>query len=922
MDSDQALDTCLRRLCEAGFIDLPRACPYLGVDEPYSEELLDAFACLPQALRDEVFCFFDAEFYAGQHMVALPEGTNPLEHFLRYGLAARLAPHPLIDPRWMIIQRPDLFAPTIDLHRFVEAISRDWCDPSPFLWLTWYRGQARLPASRPALLHYLREGAATNRPPNPYFDPPTYIAAARDAPRRGLALVKHFLATGDRALVAASERFDTAWYQAQHGAAIAEGSGPLQHFLAVGRFEGHAARDLVEVTPGRALLSAATADIAVRERPHQIADRYAAFHAEIAAAHRARVVAFEQRDICAVRIEDHAAALKALRFPVHAQPDIDVLIPVHDEFEVTVECLVALANAAGSARLRVVVVDDASPDKRLRLLRQVPGLVVIRHRQNLHFLLSCNRAYAQCHAPFLLLLNNDTQVLEGAIDTLFETIAADASIGAVAPMFLYPNGRLQEAGCTLRHDGDSTMIGVGEDPDRPCYGRPRDIQYGSGAGLLLRRAAVGSTLFDERFAPAYCEDADLCLRLREGGWRILYQPKARIIHHLSVSTKRTSQRRRVQMVRRNQDKLAAKWAVRLREENRARVLAFYLPQFHPIPRNDVWWGRGFTEWTNVTRAVPSFEGHYQPHLPSDLGFYDLRRVEVMDEQQRLASRYGIDGFVVYYYNFGAARILDQPMETLLRHPEVPFRFALCWANENWTRHWDGGERAMLLEQSYDAATLDSVAADLVRFAADPRALRVKGKPLVLIYRPLLVPDVAAVAARLRQRFAEAGEAAIHLVYVESMEALQRRMRPADIGFDACVEFPPQGVGEALLRTVAPLKAGFDGSLYDYAGTARNAILRQTVDYLRYPAVVPSWDNTARQPLKGTTLVDAEPELFQAYAEHKLEEMLNFTEGEERLLFVNAWNEWAEGAHLEPDRTYGHRWLTALRNARLAKGIAS
>ena len=376
----------------------------------------------------------------------------------------------------------------------------------------------------------------------------------------------------------------------------------------------------------------------------------------------------------------------------------------------------------------------------------------------------------------------------------------------------------------------------------------------------------------------------------------------------------------MQLVRRNQQKLAEKWPDALRRRNRARVLAFYLPQFHPVVCNDLWWGRGFTEWTNVTRASPSFEGHYQPHLPADLGFYDLRRVETMGEQQALARRYGVEGFAVYYYNFGSQRVLEQPMETLLRRPDIDFRFALCWANENWSRHWDGGERAPLFEQDYGAATLASVIADFTRFAADPRAIRVGGKPLVMVYRPLLLPDPGRFAADLRTKFARAGLGDAHLVYVESMEAIERTVRPDAIGFDACVEFPPQGIAEPLAGGVDLWKAGWDGRLYDYAATARNSVLRDPPGYARYPGVIPGWDNTARQPLKGTTLVGAEPETFQAYVEMKLEEMANFHVGDSRLLFVNAWNEWAEGAHLEPDRAYGHRWLAALRQALVAKGL--
>ena len=191
---------------------------------------------------------------------------------------------------------------------------------------------------------------------------------------------------------------------------------------------------------------------------------------------------------------------------------------------------------------------------------------------------------------------------------------------------------------------------------------------------------------------------------------------------------------------------------------------------------------------------------------------------------------------------------------------------------------------------------------------------------MLIYRPLLIPDVAAVADLLRRRFAEAGFAGLHLIYVESMELLSQKVMPSEIGFDGAVEFPPQGVGQPYSGPVQVVREGFDGKIYDYEGTVLDALGRASIGYVRYPTVFATWDNTPRQPQTGTVLQGAAPELFQAYVEGKLDEVENFTIGDERLMFVNAWNEWAEGAHLEPDNTYGHRWLAALRNALVYRGM--
>ena len=154
--------------------------------------------------------------------------------------------------------------------------------------------------------------------------------------------------------------------------------------------------------------------------------------------------------------------------------------------------------------------------------------------------------------------------------------------------------------------------------------------------------------------------------------------------------------------------------------NRVRVIAFYLPQFHPIPENDLWWGKGFTEWTNVSKALPSYRDHYQPHLPADLGFYDLRVPEVYREQANLIRKYGLEGVCIYYYNFNGKAFLSRPLDIILSEPDIPLKFCLCWANENWSWRWDGGDQELLLEQLYDSSTVEGVLKDLLRAARDPR----------------------------------------------------------------------------------------------------------------------------------------------------------------------------------------------------------
>ncbi len=463
------------------------------------------------------------------------------------------------------------------------------------------------------------------------------------------------------------------------------------------------------------------------------------------------------------------------------------------------------------------------------------------------------------------------------------------------------------------------MVGLNGDPSGAGFAYDRDVAYCSGAALMVRRALVGDELFDPAFEPAYCEDADLCLRLIERGHRVRYVHDATVVHHLSVSTNRESQVRRLRGIIRNQHRLVGRRGAALRRLDRVRTLAFYLPQFHPTPENDLWWGKGFTEWTNVAKARPGYGGHYQPHLPADLGFYDLRSPEPMAAQAALARRYGIEGFCVYYYRLDGRQMLSRPLDIVRADPSIPFHWCLCWANENWTRRWDGGSGAMLAEQRYDAETLAAVIADAVADAADPRYIRVRGRPVFLVYRPLLLPDPAGFAASCRAAFAAAGFPGVHLVYVEGMELAQAGQAPADLGFDAAVEFPPHGRAVAAGSAAAAAEPGWEGMRYSYPDTVAAFCNREPARYRRYPAVFPSWDNTPRQALRGDTFEDATPEAFRAYVEAKVEQARFSLLGDERLLFVNAWNEWAEGAHLEPDARFGHRWLEALRDGIEAAG---
>lgn len=345
----------------------------------------------------------------------------------------------------------------------------------------------------------------------------------------------------------------------------------------------------------------------------------------------------------------------------------------------------------------------------------------------------------------------------------------------------------------------------------------------------------------------------------------------------------------------------------------ATLVAFYLPQFHTFAENDAWWGKGFTEWRNVTRALPQFEGHVQPRLPADLGFYDLRNPQVMRDQARLAAEYGIGAFCFYFYWFDGRTLMEEPLRQWLGDESIEQPFCLCWANENWARRWDGRDEDILIAQHHSAEDDLAFISHVAAYLRDRRALRVDGKPMLLVYRPHLLPDARATAQRWRRWCAENGIGEIHLAYVQSFE----RPDPRDIGFDAAVEFPPNMSNPRSLSAEQwLLNPGFQGDVRDWRELATEAAGRPLPAYTLYPGVNPGWDNEARRPGRGRVYLHASPRGYRDWLQASIHQRLAAVEPARRMVFINAWNEWAEGAVLEPDARLGHAWLEATRQALL------
>lgn len=344
-----------------------------------------------------------------------------------------------------------------------------------------------------------------------------------------------------------------------------------------------------------------------------------------------------------------------------------------------------------------------------------------------------------------------------------------------------------------------------------------------------------------------------------------------------------------------------------------RLMAIYLPQYHPFPENDRAWGKGFTEWTNVTTGSPRFIGHQQPVLPSDLGFYDLRLEGKIKEQIDLAKKHGIYGFAFYYYWFSGKKLMDGPIEAFMRHKEWDFNFSICWANENWTKRWDGRSNDIIIAQEYKHEDPLEFIKDVENILNDPRYLTYDGKPILTVYRPSDLKDPVRYAKVWREYFKKKFKKELYLVTVFSFDDID----PRTIGFDAAQDFAPLSAffknklfdaGEFPYIHVdeKKLDINFEGTVADYRSIALNNRLIDAYPFKTFPCIAPSWDNDARKKGKGFVYLNSSPDIYAKWLDNTLD---IYTKKEESpIIYINAWNEWAEGAMIEPSQHLGHATL--------------
>lgn len=343
-----------------------------------------------------------------------------------------------------------------------------------------------------------------------------------------------------------------------------------------------------------------------------------------------------------------------------------------------------------------------------------------------------------------------------------------------------------------------------------------------------------------------------------------------------------------------------------------KPIAFYLPQFHTFPENDEWWGKGFTEWTNTRKGIPMFKNHYQPHEPGELGFYDLVKGDNIQEKQAcLARQYGIYAFCYYYYWFEGKKLMEKPLERLLRDQNIDFPFLICWANETWSRRWDGQENEILIKQIHNEKTDEQFIDEMIPIFQDDRYIKIKNEPLFLVYRANLFPDLRRTIGMWKKKCIKAGFSGLRVALVQSFGLED----PREYGADYAVEFPPHNTAVTnITERMEDLNPNFMGNIYDYEELMNRNLSKQYREYVYYRGLMLGWDNTARRGYASHIYANFGPEKYLKWLVGLIDYTTCYYSNEDQYIFINAWNEWAEGTHLEPDEKNGRLFLELTQKA--------
>ena len=818
---------------------------------------------------------FDCAWYLEQYPDVASAGVDPLQHYLEFGARAGRDPHPLFDSSWYLEQNPALGSDVNPLRHYLECGALEGRDPHPLFDSSWYmRQDPPLKAGEVnPLQHYVLQGADEGRSPHPFFDCAWYLGQYPDV--AGLNPLAHYVRWGCHGR-SPHPLFDCAWYLEQYPDVASAGVDPLQHYL---EFGARAGRD-----------------------PHPLFD--SSWYLEQNPALGSDVNPLRHYLECGALEGRDPHPLFSTSWYLAQNPEVAGLNPL--EHYVRWGC---------------------------------------HHGRSPHPLFDC-----------AWYLEQYPDVASAGVDPLQHYLEFGARAGRdPSPLFdsswyleqkpalgsdVNPLRHYLECGALQGRDPHplfDTKWYLSQKPDLPKVGlTPLEhyVSYGAREGRSPD-PEFDSQFYIKNHPESVIGNMTPLAHYLTVGWRLGHRPNPRFDPQFYLRTYPDVAAANIEpfthfvLQGRTEGRKTTEETISFEAYRPAfdipreptvsadpslvptvKAIAFYLPQFHPIPENDRWWGEGFTEWNNVRAGRPNFPGHYQPHIPTGLGYYDLRETQVLQKQTELAKAYGIYGFCFYYYWFGGKVLLDLPIRRMLKSGKPDFPFCICWANENWTRRWDGLEDDVLIAQSHSPEDDVNFIRRVENVLLQKNYIRVRGKPLLLVYRPSLFPDSHETTERWRDYFRRKGHGELHLVMVRSFHD---QTAPEVYGFDAAVQFPPHFPPATITSLIAGKDEKFKGTIYDYT-ELRRAALEQLITASStgktYAAVMPSWDNTARRGSHAVIWANSSPESYYEWLSATVEQVQKKEESDERLIFINAWNEWAEGCHLEPDEKYGHAWLNA------------
>ncbi|HWX17793.1 MAG TPA: glycoside hydrolase family 99-like domain-containing protein [Chthoniobacterales bacterium] len=900
---------------------------------------------------------FNTAWYLANNPNVAAADLNPLEHYFDFGAREGRDPSPLFSNSWYLAENGDVAAAKLNpLQHYLEFGAREGRDPHPLFSTSWYLAQNPEIAGLNPLEHYLRWGCHHGRSPHPLFDCAWYLEQYPDVASAGLDPLQHYLEFGARAGRNPHPLFDSGWYMRQDPALKAGEVNPLQHYVLQGADEGRSPHPFFDCAW-------------YREQYPDVAGFNPLEHYVRWGCHgRSPHPLFD----CAWYLEQYPDVASAgldplqhyLKFGARAGRDPSPLFDSSWYLEQNPD----LGSDVNPLRhyLEYGALEGRDPHPLFSASWYLAQNPEVAGRNPLEHYLRWGCHHGRSPHPLFdcaWYLEQYPDVASASMDPFEHYLKFGARAGRdPSPLFdsswyLEQNPDLGSDVNPLRHYLEYGAL-EGRDPhplfDSTWYMKQNPPLEGGGVNPLQHYVLQGADegrsphpLFDsEYYRTTYLRTAndstDPWRHYLTAGSKLGYRPNPHfdpqfylrtypdvgeagmepLTHYVRVGKAENRVTELLFEPYRPDFEVPREPALPTRQSlPDVKAIAFYLPQFHRIPENDAWWGEGFTEWTNVRRGRANFADHYQPHVPSELGYYDLGEHHVLEKQTDLARAAGIHGFCFYYYWFAGRVLLDLPVRRMVETGKPEFPFCICWANENWTRRWDGRDDEILIAQQHSPEDDLAFIQKIEPILSLKNYIRVEGKPMLLVYRPSLLPEPKATLDRWRQHARKAGLGELHLVMVRSFS---EQLSP-ESGFDAVVQFPP------FLRAipVTPLIPGrhddFSGFIYNYTEVRRNAIEQfssASQETRLYPGVMPSWDNTARQQSKSTIWVNSSPEAYCEWLAQAARLVRLKVAPSERFVFINAWNEWGEGCHLEPDERFGYAWLNATSLALREPSLAS